>query len=161
MNWFSKERFMSQWHWRKVYFNFSSYCQDIGFVCFQHWSLYIHQWYACVLSRFSHIWLFVIPWTIACQDSLSMGILQARILKWVAMPSFRGSSWSRAQTPISMSPVLTGRFFTTNTTWEAPSMIQNILKYSSKFWSIWWLKMALIVILICSSLATNEVKYFS
>ena len=31
-------------------------------------------------------------WTIACQAPLSMGILQARILQWVAMPSSRGSS---------------------------------------------------------------------
>ena len=31
------------------------------------------------------------------------GILQARILKWVAMPSFRGSSWPRFQTQVSMS----------------------------------------------------------
>ena len=32
------------------------------------------------------------PWTAACQSPLSMGILQARILEWVAMPSSRGSS---------------------------------------------------------------------
>ena len=30
--------------------------------------------------------------TVVCQASLSMGILQARILEWVAMPSSRGSS---------------------------------------------------------------------
>ena len=38
------------------------------------------------------------------------GILQARILKWVAMPSSRGSSQPRDQT---------GSFFTTSSTWEA------------------------------------------
>ena len=31
--------------------------------------------------------LFVTPWTVALQAPLSMGILQARILEWVAMPS--------------------------------------------------------------------------
>ena len=31
-------------------------------------------------------------WTVARQAPLSMGILQARILYWVAMPSSRGSS---------------------------------------------------------------------
>ena len=31
-------------------------------------------------------------WTVACQAPLSMGILQARVLEWVAMPSSRGSS---------------------------------------------------------------------
>ena len=32
------------------------------------------------------------PWTIACQASLSMGILQARILEWIAVPSSREAS---------------------------------------------------------------------
>ena len=38
------------------------------------------------------------PWTIAHQAPLSMGILQARILEWVAMPSSRGSSQLRVRT---------------------------------------------------------------
>ena len=37
-----------------------------------------------------HVWLFVIPWTVAHQAPLSMGILQARILEWVATPSPQG-----------------------------------------------------------------------
>ena len=36
-----------------------------------------------------------IPWTAAHQAPLSMGILQARILEWVAIPSSRGSSRPR------------------------------------------------------------------
>ena len=32
------------------------------------------------------------PWTVAHQAPLSIGILQARILEWVAMPSSKGSS---------------------------------------------------------------------
>ena len=40
--------------------------------------------------------LFVTPWTAACQAPLSMGILLARILEWVAMPSSRGSSQPRS-----------------------------------------------------------------
>ena len=54
-----------------------------------------------MLSRFSHVQLFVTPWTVACQAPLSMGILQARILEWIAMPSSRGSSQSRDQTQVS------------------------------------------------------------
>ena len=38
------------------------------------------------------------------------GILQARILEWVAFPFSRGSSWPRDQTPISC---IAGRFLTT------------------------------------------------
>ena len=35
------------------------------------------------------------PWTVARQAPLSIGILQARILEWVAMPSSRESSQPR------------------------------------------------------------------
>ena len=50
---------------------------------------------AATAELLSRVWLFVTPWTVACQAPLSMGILQARILEWVAMPSSRGSSQSR------------------------------------------------------------------
>ena len=50
------------------------------------------------------------------------GILQARILEWVAMPAFRRSSQPRDQTHIFMSPALAGWFFTTTATWEAHSL---------------------------------------
>ena len=40
------------------------------------------------------------------------GILQARILEWVAMPSSRGSSWPRDQTYVSCVPALAGGLFT-------------------------------------------------
>ena len=43
-----------------------------------------------MLSRFSRIQLFVGPWAVAHQAPLSMGILQARILEFVAMPSSTG-----------------------------------------------------------------------
>ena len=51
------------------------------------------------------------------------GILQARILKWVAMPFSRGSSRPRDRIPISQSPALAGGFFTTSATWEAHKAI--------------------------------------
>ena len=57
----------------------------------------------------SRVWLFVTPWTLALQASLSMGILQARILEWVAVPSLRGSSQPRDQTQVSH---IAGSFFT-------------------------------------------------
>ena len=46
---------------------------------------------------------------IACQAPLSMGILRARILGWVAMPSSRGSSQLRDQNQVSC---IAGKFFT-------------------------------------------------
>ena len=54
---------------------------------------------------------FVIPWTVACQAPLSMGILQARMLEGVAVPSFRGSSQSRDQTQVFC---IAGRIFIIN-----------------------------------------------
>ena len=48
------------------------------------------------------------------------GILQARILEWVAISSSRVSSWLRDQIQVYSAPALTGRFFTTSATWEAP-----------------------------------------
>ena len=39
------------------------------------------------VKSLSFVQIFVIPWTTACQDPLSMGILQTRILEWAAMPS--------------------------------------------------------------------------
>ena len=50
----------------------------------------------------------VIPWTV--------GILQARILEWVALCFFRGSSQSRDQTQVSH---IANRFFTSLATREA------------------------------------------
>ena len=51
----------------------------------------------------------MISWTIAHQASLSLGILQARILEWLAMPSSRGSSQPRDWTEVSG---IAGVFFT-------------------------------------------------
>ena len=42
-----------------------------------------------MLNHFSHVQPFATPWTVAHQASLSMGILQARILEWFAMLSSR------------------------------------------------------------------------
>ena len=59
----------------------------------------------------SHVWLFVTPWTIQVH-----GILQARILEWVAFPFSRGSSQPRDWTQISH---IAGGFFTSWATREA------------------------------------------
>ena len=60
-------------------------------------------------AMISHIQLFVTLWTLAHQALLSMGILQARILEWAAMPSSRGSSQPRDWTQVSH---IAGGFFT-------------------------------------------------
>ena len=49
------------------------------------------------------------------------GILQARILEWVDMPSSRDLPDLRTEPTSLLSPALAGKFFTTSTTWE-PSL---------------------------------------
>ena len=65
---------------------------------------------------------FVTPWTVAHQAPLSMGILQVRILEWIAIPFSRGSSQPRDQTQVSC---IAGGFFTIWATREASVMLIN------------------------------------
>ena len=55
---------------------------------FQHSLKYNCNLHTLCVFSFS---VFQIPWIVACKSSLSMGILQARILEWVVLPSSRGS----------------------------------------------------------------------
>ena len=69
----------------------------------------LKNWLAiCVLSC-SVVSNSTTPWIVAHQAPLSMGILQARILESVAMPSCRESSQPRGWTQVSH---IAGRFFT-------------------------------------------------
>ena len=69
----------------------------------------------CMLSR-SVVSDSAPPWTAAHQTHLSLGILQARILGWVAYPSSKGTSRPRNRTRVSC---IAGRFFTSWATREA------------------------------------------
>ena len=76
----------------------------------------------CSCVVLSRVQLFVTPWTVVCQAPLSMEILQARILEWIAMPSSRGSSQPRNRILVSR---IAGRFFTDRANGEA-SMFRYI-----------------------------------
>ena len=80
-------------------------------------------WGFSVLSRVRlshHVRLFATPWTVVHQAPLSMGILQERILEWVAMSFSRGSSQPRDWTQVSH---IASGFFTVWATKEAlPSL---------------------------------------
>ena len=56
------------------------------------------------------------PMDYSLSGSSVQGILQARILEWVAMPSSRGSSQHRSQTRVSCGFCIAGRFFTAEPT---------------------------------------------
>ena len=65
---------------------------------------------------------FLQPYGLYLPGSSVHGILQARILEWVAMAPSKGSSPPRDGTSrFLMSPALAGRFFITSTTWESGS----------------------------------------
>ena len=73
----------------------------------REWS-YIHSYiYMCVCvcvcactQSLSCVWLFVTPWTVACQAPLSMGFSRQEYWRGVAISSSRGSSQARDQTLI-------------------------------------------------------------
>ena len=68
-----------------------------------------------MLSGLSCVQLFVTP-----SGFFVHGILQATHWSGLSLPSSKGSSRPRNQTPASLgSPALAGRFFTTSATWEA------------------------------------------
>ena len=57
-------------------------------------------------------------------DSCVQGILQARILEWVTMPSSRGSSWPRDRTCVSCGSCIAGRFLTAEP-WGRPTVVNT------------------------------------
>ena len=80
-------------------------------------------WQTAVLSR-SVVSDSATPWTVARQAPLSVGILQARILEWVAMPSSRGSFQPRNPTQVSHTA---GEFLIDWTTREAQVLISYLI----------------------------------
>ena len=62
------------------------------------------------------------PMDCSLPGSSVLGILQARILEWVAMPSSRGSSPPKDGTHISYVSCMADGFSTASTAWEAPIM---------------------------------------
>ena len=64
------------------------------------------------------------PMDCSLPGSSVLGILQARILEWVAIPFSRGSSRSRDQTQVSY---IAGGFFTNLATREAHTLIRKRL----------------------------------
>ena len=74
----------------------------------------------CMLSHFSPVQLCD-PMDCSPPDSSLHGILQSRILEWVAMPSSRESFWPRDWTHISCI----GRWFFTNEPPGNPEEITN------------------------------------
>ena len=73
----------------------------------------------CVPSCFSHVQLFVTPWTVAHQAPLSIGFSRQEYQSGLPFPP-PGDLPNPGIKPRSLiSPALVGGFFTTSATWEA------------------------------------------
>ena len=94
----------------------------LSILSFQNLSVLLHVilifflLHACMLKSYL---TFCDPMDYSLLGSSLHGILQARILELVAMPSSRGLSWSRDWTHISYVSCIAGGFFTHRATWEA------------------------------------------
>ena len=62
----------------------------------------------CMLSRFSHVWLFATPWTAVCQAPLSMGSCRQEYWSGLPVTFSRESSRPRVQ-PTSFTSNLHGQ----------------------------------------------------
>ena len=66
----------------------------------------------CVLSRFSHVWLFVTLWTIACQVPLYTGFARQERWNGLPCPPARDLSDPGIEAVSPASPASAGKFFT-------------------------------------------------
>ena len=79
-----------------------------------------------VLSRFSCVRQFVTLWTIAHQAPLSMGFSRQEYWSGLPCPPPPGEFPDPGIKSTSlMIPALSGRFFTTSITWEAPRTVNK------------------------------------
>ena len=82
-----------------------------------------------VLSRFSHIQLFLTLWTVAHQALLSMRFSRQEYWSGLPCPS-SGDLPNPGMEPVSLtSPALADEFLTTNSTWEALSYVYAFIYY--------------------------------
>ena len=112
--------------------------------------------HACLVTQSCLTLCHPVDW--ARQALLSMGILQVRILEWVAMPSSRGSSQLRDQTWVSH--IAGGFFFTVWVTREAQRILEWIAYPFSRgsFQPRNWTGVSCIAGRFFTSWATREAK---
>ena len=81
-----------------------------------------------MLSHFSHVWLFVTPWTVAHQAPLSMGFSRQEYVSGLPCPPPGDLPDPGIKPAFLKSPALVGIFFffflTVSTIWEAQSLLQ-------------------------------------
>ena len=87
------------------------------------------------VKSLSRVQLFVTPWTVACQEPLSMGF--SRQEYWSGLPC--PPPWDVPDPGIEptslMSPASSGMFFTTRATWT--SVVAQLVKNPPAMWETW------------------------
>ena len=78
-----------------------------------------------MLNRFSHVWLFAMPWAIAFQVPLSLGFSSQEYWSGLPLTPPGDLLYPGIESAPLMSPALAGGFFTSSTTWEAQGNINN------------------------------------
>ena len=73
-----------------------------------------------MLSHFSHVRLLVMPWTVACQAPLSVGVSRKEYWSRLACPLPEDLPNPGIKSASLTSSALAAGFFTTFTAWEDP-----------------------------------------
>ena len=92
----------------------------------------------CVCESLNHVWLFVSPWTVARQASLSMEFSRQKYWEWIAISFSRGTSQPRDRT---LGSGLLGKFFIIWATGDLESMAlwQQWTHPQLRSWFLWQL----------------------
>ena len=108
-------------------------CQHPG-IC------YLSHVPTCVLSHFSHVWLFMTPWTVARQGPPSMGFSRQEYWSGLPCPSL-GDLPNPGIEPTSLkSPALAGEFFTSEPSWKPIYIYMYTFMYITVWaFDIWFL----------------------
>ena len=95
-------------------------------------------WQLCTVPRvcaqsLSWVWLYVTPWTVACQAPRSMGFSQQEYWNgWLFPPP-----GDLPDPGLNLLPAMAGRFFTTSATWEAPPRVYRIIVVQWRNGELW------------------------
>ena len=89
-----------------------------------------YESFACLLSCFSHIWLFATLWTVAHQAPLSTGFSRPEYWSGLPLHSLGDLPNPGIEIKYLASPALAGGFFTTSATLEAPSNPLSSVQFS-------------------------------
>ena len=87
---------------------------------------------SCTLSHFSPVRFFAISWTVIPQVPLSMGFPRQEYWRGLPSPPLEDLPDSGIEPAPLMSPALAGGFFTTNATWEAFCISEELANLSGE-----------------------------